>query len=302
MTNLRLRTVRHILARSVRASKGQDLAGIRASFDRAARLFPRLPGVSSEAVDVDGVTAEWIRPEHTEQDRAILFVHGGGFVMGSIDSHRDLAGRIAIAAKAPLLSIAYRLAPEHPFPAGLDDAVHVYRWLTREAGWDPRGLALVGDSAGGGLVLATALRIRDSDDLERCGAIACMSPWVDLSCSAASLTTTDDPSMEEPYVRLLAQAYLHGCDPLTPEASPLHADLRGLPPVLLQVGTQDALRDDSVRLAERCREAGVDVTLELWDEMFHAFQAWALMLDDAKRAIAKLGEFVRSKTSAPQAA
>ncbi|MFO7561035.1 MAG: alpha/beta hydrolase [Enhygromyxa sp.] len=295
--NLQLAVVRKLVAASVHAAKGLDLAGMRAQFDRASRLLPKVAGVASEAVDAGGVPAEWLRPEGAEQGRAILYLHGGGFVMGSIESHRTLAARVAIAARAPVLAINYRLAPEHPFPAGLDDALLAYRWLTREVELDPPKLALVGDSAGGGLAISAALRIRGHEDLEPCGAIACMSAWVDLTCSAPSLSTADDPTMEEPYVRKMAQAYLAGEDPRTPEASPLFADLRGLPPILLQAGGAEALRDDSQRFAERCEAAGVEVTLQVWDEMFHGFQAWAMMLDDGKRAIEQLGAFVRSKTS-----
>jgi monoterpene epsilon-lactone hydrolase len=295
MPNPQLQTVRQLVAASVQAAKGLDLAGMRDRVDQAGKLFPPLPGVSSEAANTGGVAAEWIRPQSADQGQAILFLHGGGYMVGSVDSHRDLAGRIALAAKAPVLAIAYRLAPEHPFPAGLEDAVHAYRYLTREAGYDPQKLALVGDSAGGGLAIATALRIRDSGD-KLCGAIACMSPWVDLSCNQPSLANADDPSMEAPYVRLMAQAYLAGQDAAIPEASPLHADLRGLPPILLQAGATEALLDDSVRMAERCRQAGVDVTLDLADEMFHVFQLYAFMLEDGQRAIERLGQFVRDKT------
>lgn len=298
MQNPQILAIRQLLSAQVSASKGVDLPTMRANFDSAAKLFPPLPGIRSEPVDTGGVPAEWIRPEGADPDRAILYLHGGGYVLGSIDAYRDLAGRIALAAAAPVLSIAYRLAPEHPFPAALEDAVHAYRYLTHQAGVSPGKLALVGDSAGGGLALAAALRIRESADLELCGAIACISAWTDLTCSAASLSTAGDPSMEEPYVRMMAQAYLGGQDPAsTPEASPLHADLRGLPPILLQAGGAEALREDSERFAERCKQAGVDVTLELWDEMIHAFHYWAPMLDDGQRAIERLGEFVRSKTS-----
>src|SRR5690606_17994548 len=129
MPNPQLQAIRQLLAAQVGASKGIDLAGMRANFDQGAKLFPPLPGVSSETVDTGGVAAEWIRPEGADSDRAILYLHGGGYVLGSIDAYRDLAGRIALAARAPVLSIAYRLAPEHPFPAGLEDALHAYRWL-----------------------------------------------------------------------------------------------------------------------------------------------------------------------------
>jgi acetyl esterase/lipase len=269
---------------------------MRNSLDAAGKLAPPVPGVTCEVVDTGVVRSEWFRPEQADEGRAVLFVHGGGYMLGSIDSHRDLTSRVAIAARANTLSIEYRRAPEAPFPAGLDDVLASYKWLIGAGGYKPSKVALVGDSAGAGLVLGAALTIRDTEGLASPGALVAMSPWTDLTCTSASLSTVADPSMQAPYVAMMAQAYLGGQDPKHPIASPLYAELAGLPPILVQAGGAEALRDDSEQFAARCKDAGVNVTLELWDDMFHAFQLWAAMLDDGKRAIEQLGTFVRANT------
>jgi acetyl esterase/lipase len=298
MPNPQLAIVLQFIAQRITEAVGMSLDQMREQTDAAGKLAPPLPGVDVESTTVAGLRSAWFRPADADPERALLFLHGGGYLLGSIDSHRDLASRVALAANAPTLVVEYRRAPEAPFPAGLDDAVAAYRWMTGEAGLSPSKIAFVGDSAGGGLCLGAALRIRDADDLELPGALACMSPWTDLSCGSASLRKDEDPSVKVAYVEMMARAYLAGRDAETPEASPLYADAKGLPPVLLQVGSADALHDDSQQLATRWSAAGVDVTLEVWDEMFHAFQIYAGMLDDAQAAIEKLGQFVRSKTSA----
>ncbi|PRP97705.1 Monoterpene epsilon-lactone hydrolase [Enhygromyxa salina] len=297
MDNPQLHAVHQFLKSQLTEASDLSLDGMRTNLDNVGRLAPPLPGVTREVVDTGVVRSEWIRPADADEGRAILFVHGGGYMLGSVDSHRDLISRIAVAAKAPALAIEYRRAPEHPFPAGLDDTLASYRWLVGPGGYAPAKVALVGESAGAGLLLGAALQIRDTEGLDSPGALVCMSPWTDLTLSSSSLATVEDPSMKAPYVAMMAQAYLAGQDPKTPGASPLHAELAGLPPILLQAGAAEALRDDSERFAERCKEAGVDVTLELWDDMFHAFQLWAAMLDEAKRAIEAVGEFTRARTS-----
>jgi monoterpene epsilon-lactone hydrolase len=294
---LQLWIIRKLLARHVAAALDMNLEQMRESVDRIAGNMPPLLGVTHEPTEIAGMRAEWSRPRNADPDRALLFVHGGGYQLGSLASHRDLCGRIARAARAPSLAIAYRRAPEATFPAALDDVVAAYRVLTREHGFAAAKLAIVGDSAGGNLALGAALRIRASEDLELPAALVCMSPWTDLTCSAASLSAGIDPTVDAGYVGEMARSYLGDQDPRAPEASPLFADVRGLPPILLQVGGKDALLDDSRRFAEHCEAAGVDVTLEVWDEMFHAFQIWAALLRDAKRAIRRVGEFVQEKTS-----
>ena len=297
MQNPQLQAVHQFIAAQLTGATDLSLEGMRNNLDAAGKLAPPVPGVRCEPVDTGVVRSEWFHPDQADEGRAILFVHGGGYMLGSIDSHRDLTSRVALAAGARTLSIEYRRAPEQPFPAGLDDVLASYKWLVDSAGYSPSKIALVGDSAGAGLLLGAALTVRDTEGLTSPGALACMSPWTDLTCSSASLASATDPSIQAPYVAMMAQAYLAGQDPKHPVASPLHADLTGLPPLLLQAGAAEALRDDAEQFAARCKDAGVDVTLELWDDMFHAFQLWAAMLDDGKRAIEQLGAFVRTRTT-----
>jgi monoterpene epsilon-lactone hydrolase len=293
MANPQVQQVFQMLAASPISDPTQTLEQMRTNLDALAHMYPPVPGISSGPAATGGVRADWIKPEGADRDRAILFLHGGGYMVGSIDSHRDLASRIAKAANANVLAIDYRRAPEHPFPAALDDAVHAYRWLVGSAGFAPDKLAIVGDSAGGGLALATALALRDAGDIGLPGALAVMSPWVDLVCDTPSLVNSTDPLMQPGPVKLMAMAYLAGQDPRTPLISPLYAELRGLPRTLVQVGAAEGLRDDGERFAAKAKAAGVDVTLEVWDDMFHAWQMFAIMLDDGQRAIERLGAFVR---------
>ena len=225
--------------------------------------------------------------------RAILYLHGGGYVIGSINTHRSLAARLSRAAKARVLVIDYRLAPEHPFPAAVDDSVAAYRWMLAQ-GLKASRIAVSGDSAGGGLTAATLVAIRDAK-LPVPAAGALLSPWVDMEGIGESMTSKDsvDPMVHKDGLLGMAKAYLAGQNPRTPLAAPLYADLTGLPPLLIQVGTAETLLDDSSRLAERAKKAGVNVTYEPWENMIHVFQLFAPMLDEGQQAIEKIGAFVR---------
>lgn len=296
MPRLPVFVVRKLLARNVDAATSMDVAEMREHVDKITRKMRRVPGLAFEPTTLAGLTAEWARPLAPEPGRAILFVHGGGYQLGSIDSHRDLASRIARSAQISTIAIAYRLAPEHPFPAALDDVEAAYRALVREQGLEGAKIAIVGDSAGGGLAISAALRIRDRGELPLPGALVAMSPWTDLTCTSESLNANHDPTVKAEYVKRMADAYLGGADPHTPEASPYYAELAGLPPILLQVGTRDALLDDTRSFADRCKQADVDVTLQLCEGMFHAFQLWGGLLKPARAAIDDIAAFVREKT------
>jgi phosphinothricin tripeptide acetyl hydrolase len=217
-------------------------------------------------------------------------------VIGSPRSHRHLAAAIARAAGARALLLDYRRAPEHPFPAAVDDALAAYRWLLESAGVAPGSVVVAGDSAGGGLTVATLLAARDAG-LPQPGAGVCISPWVDLTCSLPTYATKAavDPVVDAALVQKMAKAYLGGTDPRTPLASPLHADLRGLPPLLAQVGGDEVLLDDARELAARAKGAGVDATLEVWDAMVHVWHWFLPMLDEAQAAIDRIGAFVRER-------
>jgi monoterpene epsilon-lactone hydrolase len=217
-------------------------------------------------------------------------------MLGSINTHREMISRISRAAGARALAIDYRLAPEHPYPAAVEDATAAYRWLLC-TGVDPARLVIGGESAGGGLTVATLAALRDAGEpLPAAG--VCVSPWVDLECLGESMTTKAeiDPIAQRQVILEMAKAYLGDAGPRTPLAAPLYADLTGLPPLLIQVGASEILLDDSTRLAERAKSAGVDVTLELWNDMIHMWHFFAAMLPEGQQAIDRIGEFVRQHT------
>jgi phosphinothricin tripeptide acetyl hydrolase len=267
----------------------------RAQYERAEKVFPTPPDVKVERVNVPAAPAEWLRPPSAVPGRVVLYLHGGGYVIGSPRSHRHLAAAIAGAAGASALLLDYRLAPEHPFPAAVEDATAAYRWLLDQA-IAPEHIVIAGDSAGGGLTVATVLALREARVPLPAGGV-CISPWVDLTCSGASYATkaAADPIVRRAGVEEMARAYLGATPPRTPLASPLFADLRGLPPLLIHVGSDEVLLDDAVQLAERAKAAGVDATLEISDRMIHVWHWFLPMLDEAQTAVEAIGRFVRSR-------
>jgi monoterpene epsilon-lactone hydrolase len=277
----------------------------RAQYDRAERVFPTPADVVVETVAAPERPAEWLRPPGVRTDGVVLYLHGGGYSIGSPRSHRHLAAAIARAAGTAALLIDYRLAPEHPFPAALDDALAAYEWLLAR-GIAPERIVVAGDSAGGGLTVATLLALRDRG-LPRPGGGVCISPWVDLACSGASYATRKnvDPIVTLEGVTAMAQAYAAAGDPKAPLLSPLYANLKSLPPLLVQVGSDEVLLDDALGLGERARAAGVDVTVEEWPRMVHVWHWFLPMLDEAQQAIDRIGGFVLSRMGglerAPQA-
>ncbi len=274
-------------------AQAPSVAEQRAGFEQVGDLFPVDADIKCEPVTANGVKAEWVSAPDADAGRAILYLHGGGYMIGSINTHRTLAGRLSRAAKARVLLIDYRLAPEHPFPAAVDDSVAAYRWMLAQ-GLKPSRIAVAGDSAGGGLSAATLVAIRDAKlPLPAAGAL--LSPWVDMEGIGESMTSKDsvDPMIHKEGLLGSAKAYLGGQNPRSPLAAPLYADLAGLPPLLIQVGTSETLLDDASRLAERAKKAGVNVTYEPWENMFHVFQMFAPMLDEGQQAIEKIGAFVR---------
>jgi monoterpene epsilon-lactone hydrolase len=270
-----------------------SLAAQRAGFEQMAGMFPVDADIKSEPVTANGVKSEWVSAPDADPGRAILYLHGGGYVIGSINTHRSLAGRLSRAAKARVLVIDYRLAPEHPFPAAVDDSVAAYRWMLAQ-GLKPSRIAVSGDSAGGGLTAATLVAIKDAK-LPMPAAGALISPWVDMEGIGESMSTKDsvDPMVHKDGLLGMAKAYLGGQNPRSPLAAPLYADLTGLPPLLIQVGTSETLLDDASRLAERAKKAGVNVTYEPWEHMIHVWHLFAPMLDEGQQAIEKIGAFVR---------
>ena len=265
----------------------------RSEFQSALAQFQPAADVVRQAVDAGGVPAEWITAPGAQQEKVIYYLHGGGYTMGSISTHREVVSRLSRAAGARALLIDYRLAPENRFPAALEDAKAGYRWLL-STGVKPIKLVIAGESAGGGLTVATLMTLRDSQvPLPAAG--ICMSPWVDMECLGKSIVTKSsiDPIVRQDDLKMNAKAYLGEADRRTPLAAPIYGNLKGLPPLLIQVGTAEILFDDATRLAERARLDGVDVVFEPWEEMIHMWHMFP-MLPEGNQAIERIAEFMRN--------
>jgi acetyl esterase/lipase len=271
-----------------------DVAKQRAEIESMAGMFRPIGPMQCSSVVANGVPAEWIVPSSAEQGRVVLFLHGGSFLSGSIKSHRTLAGNVAIAARARVLLIGYRLAPEHPFPAALEDATAAWEWLLAE-GCAPGATAVAGDSAGGTLALALLVHLRDRGRPLPVAA-ACSSPAPDLTFPGDSFVFNlkKDLMLEPRMERRAVELYLNGADPRQPLASPSFADLRGLPPLLLQVGSHELFLSDVEEFARKARDAGVDTTLAVWPRMQHEWQFAARVLPEGRRAIDQIGEFLQA--------
>lgn len=287
-------------ARPRRGGPAAPITQVRAEFEAFQASLRGPTDYRAEPLSAGGVAAEWIVPHGPRPERTILFFHGGGYASGSLATHRALVARLARAVPARALQVGYRLAPEHPFPAALEDALAAYRWLI-EQGVDPAGLAVGGDSAGGGLALALLLALRDDGELLMPAAYFALSPWTDLAHTGESVVTRAslDPLFTLESLGGMAKLYA-GSHPVTdPAISPLYAELHGLPPTLIQVGTAELLHDDSTRLAARFEAAGVEARLEVWEGMFHGWQLFAGMLPEGEQALAQVAEFVRRRVAVP---
>jgi acetyl esterase/lipase len=271
------------------------IAMLRQRLDAFGTMGPLPEGARVEPLRIGDLAAEWIHGAGAGDDATLLYLHGGGYALGSILSHRNLVARVSEAMGMRALLVEYRLAPEHPFPAGLDDACDVYRWLLR-SGVPANRIVVAGDSAGGGLTMALLVALRDAGESMPAAAVV-LSPWTDLEVSGETveLNAARDPMIHRGGALALAAAYLSGGDARHPLCSPIHADLRGLPPLLVHVGGSEVLLDDSRRLARRARDAGVDVSLEEWDDMIHVWHAFAPILPEATAAIEKIGAFARAR-------
>ncbi|MCA1845751.1 MAG: alpha/beta hydrolase [Actinobacteria bacterium] len=274
------------------------LAEMRAQFEKLAGGMPSGEGTEQETVTAGGRPAEWIRPTTSaaaaRAHAAIVHFHGGGYVLGSPRTTRPITAGLARHTGLPVLVPDYRLAPEDPFPAAIDDAVDVYCWLI-EQGFEPGRVVISGDSAGGGIAVALLIALRDRSLPAPAGAIG-ISPFVDLTLSSPSIDANEgrDPQVTRPFLTSAVRHYLAGrVDPKTPLASPVFADLAGLPPLMLQVGGDELLLDDSLRLAEAAEAAGVDVTVERWAGLMHVWHQMAPRLPEAEAALASLAAWLR---------
>ncbi len=259
--------------------------------------LPVPESVSVEPIELAGVGGEKVSPQACDATHAILYFHGGGYLLGSPETHRSLVAMVAESTGCPVWSMDYRLAPEHPFPAAIEDGTASYRALL-ETGIDPGKVVIGGDSAGGGTTVGTALMAKDQG-LPAAAGLMLLSPWVDLSQSGASygIHAERDPMVTKAGLDRMAGLYLNGADGAQRYASPVLNDLSGLPPMLIQVGADEVLYSDSVTLAERAGMAQVAVTLETWPEMFHVFQMFHPLLEDARKAIQRLGNWARERTT-----
>jgi epsilon-lactone hydrolase len=291
MPNAEIAVIREMLAARPRPA---GLAERRQRLDALGGQFPVAADIMIEPINACGVPAEWTATSGADHSRVLVFLHGGGYVSGSIASHRHMIAEAGRRAGIRTLALDYRLAPEHPFPAALEDSIAAYRFL-REQGFEPRNIALGGESAGGGLAVATLVSLREMG-LELPACLWCSSPWTDLEMKGATMQSKAavDPMIQKPYLQELAAAYLRGADPKAPQVSPIHAELHGLPPMLIQVGSSETLLDDAVRLAAVAGAAEVPVTLQIWPDMIHGVQLFHPQLEDGRKALKEVGTFIRS--------
>jgi len=282
--------------RALLASKPRPVgwAARRQRLDDIGSVWPVAADVTLAPVDVDGIAGEWSTVPGSDSSRVLLFLHGGGYCSGSIISHRRMVSEAGRAAGVRTLAVAYRLAPENPFPAAFEDALSAWHFL-RAHGIAAEHIAIAGDSAGGGLSLVVALKLRDvKEQLPAC--LWLVSPWTDLTMSGSTLVTKDaiDPLIHKGYLCELADAYLgRAADRKDPCVSPLFAELTGMPPMLIQVGSAETLLDDSLRLAAAAGQTDVRVSLEIWPHMIHAWQLWNARLEPGREALSSAGNFMR---------
>jgi acetyl esterase/lipase len=260
----------------------------------ALRFAGKTPGIRLEKIDIDGLPAEWLTPHTADHAGTLLYLHGGGYIVCSPDTHRPMVATLARQANARALVVDYRLAPEHPFPAGIEDALKAWRWLLAQ-GVPPESITVAGDSAGGGLALALLLSLRDEGGALPAGA-ALLSPWTDLTMSGWSHVThrKRDPMLSTEGALLASHHYLAGASPADPLASPFYARLEGLPPLFIHVGGNEILLDDSLRVAEKARAAGVDVEVKVWPGLPHVFQAFHF-LPESRASLSSIAAFLKRR-------
>ncbi|MET8719307.1 alpha/beta hydrolase [Streptomyces misionensis] len=292
MTRSQLDSVSNLLRNSP-LDLGGDVAKMRRVFDEILGAAPLPDDVRTRTIDLGGVPAVEVRTGATAPTAGtVLYFHGGAYAIGSAAASVGLVSEIARRTAATAFSVDYRLAPEHPFPAAVDDALAAYRAVL-DRGVPAGSIAVTGESAGGGLALALLLAIRDAG-LPQPSSATVLSPWTDLTQSGGTMTTRadTDPALTRRALQTRAADYLAGADPRTPLASPLHADLRGLPPLLIQAGGREILLDDALRLAARAAHADVPVTLRTFPGAPHVFQGFAPLVDEAAQALDQVAAFI----------
>ncbi|HEX2578892.1 MAG TPA: alpha/beta hydrolase [Rhabdochlamydiaceae bacterium] len=268
-----------------------SIAQIRYGFEKLMADFPAQPDVRFQLLSIGKLSAAWVHAPGCSRENIILFFHGGGYVSGSFHSHQDLIGRLAKATSCDVLAVDYRLAPEHPFPAALQDAVAAYEFLRGQL--PAQNIVFAGSSAGGGLALSLLLKLLDKKEVLPRAAI-CISPWVDLAMTGTTLQSNEGHDLiHAENIRAAASIYLAGHNPKDPLASPLYGNLQGLPPLLIQVGTHEVFLDEIERFAQKAKESNVEVELQKFDEMIHTWHLFASMIPEGQKAFEKIGEFVQ---------
>ncbi|WP_462413518.1 alpha/beta hydrolase [Neobacillus sp. Marseille-QA0830] len=278
---------------SNQASSATDIAAARQGLEALSGLTPVAADIKIEKLFIGDIPAEWVTAPTAESDRVFLYLHGGAYIMGSCNTHRYLASKLSRSTGARVLVPEYRLAPEHPYPAALEDAMTVYRWLL-STGVATEKIIIGGDSAGGGLTLSTLLTLKDAGDPLPALAVL-LSPWTDLAVTGESMETRSeaDPWLKPAQTRVAPALYIRDLDPKNPIVSPIYADLSGLPPMLVHVGNDEILLSDSERLVDRVNAAGGDAVLKVWDGMWHVFQTFAI--PEGQQSISEIGEFVKER-------
>lgn len=299
-----MQSIQNILLRAYirRTIKKEEMATLplrkhRKGIDRFEKIAKIPKGICFEKVDCDGIEGEWAIPKKNKNEAVILYFHGGAYAMGSIATHRALSANIAIASKTRCLTINYRLAPENPYPCALEDSIKAYKWVLHK-GIEPKKIVIAGDSAGGGLTIATLLKLK-ADNLPLPGATVCLSPWLDLEGKGefSAILTKKDPMIDLNAMKAFALLYAPEEKLKDPFISPIHGNFEDFPPIYIQVSKSEILYDDTLRFEKKAKEAGVDIKVETWNKTVHVWQLFAFFLPEARSAIKKIGAFINTKIS-----
>jgi acetyl esterase/lipase len=285
-----------VQARSNPIDTSKSLGELREGFDVMGLAFAPPEDASFVQVDANGVRAEWTRVPESDDEAVLFYLHGGGYIMGSLAGYRHFVARICRAGRVRGLAVDYRLAPEHPFPAAIEDSVNAYRWLLANH-IAPSRIVIAGDSAGGGLTLSTLLALKENG-VQMPAAAICLSPSTDLARTGASITTkaSEDVFLTRELLDLCYDSFLGpGEDPRNPLASPLYADLAGLPPLLIMVGTAEILLNDSTRIAKKAKESGVEVELQVAEGMTHVWSFFAGVIPEGQEGVETMAAFIRKR-------
>ncbi|PJE43118.1 MAG: alpha/beta hydrolase [Pseudomonas sp.] len=295
MPSIRSFLIRLYIKHSLKKIAGLSFLEARKLRDESGDIFKIAPGVSKVDILINTFKAEWLIPDNEISDSAILYLHGGAYVLGSLRTHRGLASHIAKAGRTRVLLIDYRLAPENPYPAALDDALTAYKWIQETTGLPTNRIIIAGDSAGGGLALATAIRLRESGQaLPR--ALICLSPWTDLTFSGTSINSQlkQDPFFSSTdQLQMAASAYAGEHDLSNPEISPRLANYQGLPEIFIQVGSDEILLSDSIDLVSIAQKSGTKISVDVWPGMWHVWQVFHGVMPESKKAIESIGEKIK---------